>query len=95
MDVADPRFGRLYTDAAFHIDPSASDFKKTLGMESLVEERLKRRKVDIDAEDQRRTSTKAVEDSSQALTSLVSSIKAKTNRIQKKRRNPLIKYKRK
>uniref|UniRef100_A0A0B7AH39 Uncharacterized protein n=1 Tax=Arion vulgaris TaxID=1028688 RepID=A0A0B7AH39_9EUPU len=43
LDVSDARFGALYTSHHFHIDPTASQFKKSKNMASLVNEQIKRR----------------------------------------------------
>ncbi|KZW02680.1 hypothetical protein EXIGLDRAFT_744513 [Exidia glandulosa HHB12029] len=42
LDVADPRFGALHEDPAFAIDPSNPKFKRTKGMDALLEERSRR-----------------------------------------------------
>jgi len=42
IDVADSRFQVLHEDPAFAIDPSNPHFKKTKGMNALLEERAKR-----------------------------------------------------
>lgn len=45
MDVNDPRFVRLYDNHEFAIDPTNSKFKGTSGMQALLEESRKRRRV--------------------------------------------------
>lgn len=43
VDVKDARFSALYTSHHFNIDPTDPHFKKTKGMQAIVEEKLKRR----------------------------------------------------
>ncbi|KAL3872948.1 hypothetical protein ACJMK2_036117 [Sinanodonta woodiana] len=44
VDVKDERFTAVYNSHLFNIDPSAPEFKRTKGMEALIEEKLKRSK---------------------------------------------------
>lgn len=43
MNVHDERFKAVYSSFAYNIDPSDSHFKKTKGMQELIQEKLKRR----------------------------------------------------
>ena len=45
VDVQDERFHELFDNPLFNIDPSAPEFKKTKAMDSLIEEKVKRRKL--------------------------------------------------
>merc|ERR1711976_315399 len=45
LNVGDERFSELYDNPHFNIDPSAPEFKKTKAMESLIGEKVKRRKL--------------------------------------------------
>merc|ERR1712192_271369 len=42
VDVADDRFGALFSRAEFNIDPTESNFKKTKNMEKIIAEKMKR-----------------------------------------------------
>ena len=50
LDLQDDRFKAVYDSPAFAIDPTAPMFKKTKGMEAIIEERQKRRR---DGEEER------------------------------------------
>ncbi|XP_067668765.1 ESF1 homolog [Haliotis asinina] len=94
MDINDSRFGAVFDSHLFNIDPSAPEFKKTKGMEALIEEKLKRRKTDSGSSE--RTKAKAVPKEQPGdelkpvkditLTSLVKSVKAKTQQFQTKKK---------
>lgn len=43
LNVADSRFSAVFSNPEFNIDPTDPHFKKTKGMEKLIEEKLKRR----------------------------------------------------
>ena len=42
MDLQDDRFGAMFDNAAFNVDPSHPNFKKTKSMQAIVEEKQKR-----------------------------------------------------
>lgn len=44
VDEGDPRFAALYESALFSIEPSDPMFKRTKGMEKLIDEKLKRKR---------------------------------------------------
>lgn len=44
MDVADERFGALYSSHHFNIDPAEPQFRKTKAMDAIITEKLNRRK---------------------------------------------------
>jgi hypothetical protein len=46
LNIKDNRFAAVYTSSDFNIDPTDPQFKKTKGMETLIHEKLKRRKID-------------------------------------------------
>lgn len=46
INTADKRFEAIYTSHLYNIDPTNPNFKKTKGMNELIEEKLKRRPVD-------------------------------------------------
>jgi hypothetical protein len=50
VDVADPRFSRLYDSHEFAIDPTNPRFKATSGMKALLDEGRKRRRTRDDGE---------------------------------------------
>lgn len=43
VDVQDPRFNALFTSHHFNIDPADPHYRKTMGTEALIKEKLKRR----------------------------------------------------
>ena len=44
--MKDPRFSALYTSHHYNLDPSDPNFKKTSGMEAIVQEKMKRRNAE-------------------------------------------------
>jgi NUC153 domain len=48
LNIKDDRFNAVYTKPAFNIDPTDPNFKKTKGMDVLIQEKLKRRYEDND-----------------------------------------------
>lgn len=73
IDVADQRFSALYTSHHYNIDPTDSNFKKTKAMDTLIQEKLKRRPAEISEESTQ--SKKPKKDA--AMSVLVKSIKRK------------------
>ncbi|TAQ90569.1 hypothetical protein B7494_g1096 [Chlorociboria aeruginascens] len=53
IDVGDERFGKLFENHEFAIDPSNPRFRGTEGMKKLLEEGRRKRGVDVDAGDER------------------------------------------
>ncbi|KAI9373584.1 hypothetical protein BJX61DRAFT_377258 [Aspergillus egyptiacus] len=91
MDVADPRFARLFQSHEFAIDPTNSRFKPTSGMKALLEEgRKRRRDRDERGEDEgqtrdskkqkQRSKTEALENDTEDLNKLVEKVKRKTRK---------------
>ncbi|XP_018563697.1 ESF1 homolog [Anoplophora glabripennis] len=81
INVADDRFSALFTSHHFNIDPTDPHYKKTKGMEVLINEKLKRRNndsVDINKKP-KMESKKNVE-----LNLLVKSVKRKVNTFKSK-----------
>jgi len=77
IDVKDSRFQVLHEDHAFAINPSNPHFKKTKGMNALLEERAKRQhnkreRVPGDAK-------QPAEEGSRSLQNLVESVKRKSS----------------
>ncbi|KAJ5123572.1 hypothetical protein N7448_009669 [Penicillium atrosanguineum] len=58
VDVADPRFSRLYDSHEFAIDPTNPRFKATSGMNALLDEGRKRRRTRDDSETEVKTETR-------------------------------------
>lgn len=46
INASDSRFSAIYTSHLFNIDPTDSHYRKTKGMETLIEEKLKRKATD-------------------------------------------------
>ena len=89
MNFKDSRFDRLFTDSAFNIDPSIPNFKKTAVMEGLITEKLNRRKEQQAKQAKKAKKKKVVPKESTGdneLNSLVASLKAKTQNMQKKKK---------
>ncbi|KAJ7293526.1 hypothetical protein C8J57DRAFT_1269246 [Mycena rebaudengoi] len=76
IDVNDARFRVLHEDHAFAIDPSNPRFKKTKGMNALLEERSKRRKHKREGTND--GAKLAGDDGSRSLQNLVESVKRKS-----------------
>lgn len=47
LDVSDSRFSAIYSSHLFNIDPTDSHFRKTKAMETLIQEKLKRKTADM------------------------------------------------
>ena len=84
MNVSDPRFEALFVDHNFNIDPSNQLFKKTNAMETLVQEKLKR-KLDNTREDSIDDEKVTIKNNAD-LSLMIKSIKSKTE-VHKKFRN--------
>lgn len=93
VDVQDSRFQELFENPLFNIDPSAPEYKKTQAMEALVEEKVKRRRLNKFKPAQSKTAEapKEEKNTDTSLSSLVKSVKLKTKSLQEKRkRKPLL-----
>ncbi|KAJ7634250.1 hypothetical protein DFH06DRAFT_1055429 [Mycena polygramma] len=79
IDVNDTRFQVLHDDYAYAIDPTNPQFKKTKGMNALLEERSKRQKHKRErvVDDTKQSSG----DGSRSLQSLVESVKRKSSTL--------------
>ncbi|XP_041352321.1 ESF1 homolog isoform X2 [Gigantopelta aegis] len=108
IKVDDPRFNAMYNSHLFNIDPSAPEFKRTKGIEAIIEEKLKRRKhpeqtksefdvsENVTAKRRKHSSEQDGESFSRteletsakdvSLTSLVKSVKAKTQQFYSKKK---------
>lgn len=93
IDVKDDRFGAIYDSYHYNIDPSAPEYKKTKSMEAIIEEKLHRRKSGKatkagGASGQKRKaemdknsagqSAKFSKSDSETISSLINSVKSKT-----------------
>lgn len=72
LNVNDERFSALYTSHLFNIDPTDPHFKKTKGMEKIIDEKLKRK---IDSDEIKEAPAKKPK---AELNALVKSVKRKT-----------------
>lgn len=90
MNVDDARFSAIYETADYNIDPSAPEFKATKNMDTLIQEKLKRKsKITADKSKAKKAkvdnqSTKPSVSKDASLASLVTSVKSKTKSLQKK-----------
>ncbi|QRV76084.1 pre-rRNA-processing protein ESF1 [Ceratobasidium sp. AG-Ba] len=82
VDVKDERFSVLHDDHEFAIDPSNPHFKKTKGMQALLDERSKRQRERISKEEARaKEKSKIFRESTEgdrSLKSIVESVKRKS-----------------
>jgi len=96
FNVEDNRFTDIYQNPLFNIDPSAPEYKKTQAMDTLVQEKFKRRKKNKNKDSgtpskkpKLDTSNSGIHDPS--LASLVKSVKAKTKTLQEKKKKKKLK----
>lgn len=82
INVADNRFSALFTSHHFNIDPTDPHYKKTKGMEILVNEKLKRRNNDSVESDTKKPKLESKKDAE--LNLLVKSVKRKVNAFKNK-----------
>ncbi|XP_028133942.2 ESF1 homolog [Diabrotica virgifera virgifera] len=80
VNVKDERFSALFTSHHYNIDPTDPHFKKTKGMETLVNEKLKRRAE----KGQEEVTVKKPKYKNAELSSLVKSVKRKTTEYMNK-----------
>ncbi|KAJ7630887.1 hypothetical protein FB45DRAFT_793617, partial [Roridomyces roridus] len=78
IDVKDARFNVLHDDHTFAIDPSNPHFKRTKGMDALLEERSKRQRQKQGVES---TGKQSSSGESRSLQSLVESVKRKSTTV--------------
>ncbi|XP_077290002.1 ESF1 homolog [Arctopsyche grandis] len=81
VNVNDDRFSALFTSHHYNIDPTDPNFKKTKAMDTLIQEKLKRRPVESAVEDEI-AHKKPKKDP--AMTVLVNSLKRKSKNINNK-----------
>ncbi|KAJ7783727.1 hypothetical protein DFH07DRAFT_873889 [Mycena maculata] len=79
INVADARFTVLHDDHAFAIDPSNPHFKKTKGMNALLEERSKRQRQRRDGAES--SAKQSSGDGTRSLQNLVDSVKRKSSTV--------------
>lgn len=105
VDVKDERFSALWNSHHFNVDPSEPNFKKTKGMEKIIQEKQRRRKeggdggnkVVVEPEENKMEHNKQKEFSSKSkkssaeLNFLVKSIKRKTENLEKIKKGKKIK----
>lgn len=97
IDVKDPRFDAMYKSHHYNVDPSSHEFKKTKAMESIIQEKLKRKKSGsekgrmeengavTDSKKIKLDSTPETRTEDKSLLSLVKSVKMKTQQFQQKK----------
>ncbi|GAB1607512.1 ESF1 homolog [Argonauta hians] len=102
IDLNDKRFEAVFTSGHYNIDKSAPDYKKSVGMEELIEEKLRRRyeektqtpkkrKISADKPDNNPSTnpTTSAGAGEQSLDSLVRSIKSKMYNMNNSKRKKL------
>jgi hypothetical protein len=80
INVNDERFSALFTSHLYNIDPTDPHYKKTKGMETLISEKIKRRKDESEPE----VKTSGKKDAE--LSVLVKSVKRKTEALSNKKK---------
>ncbi|XP_064624049.1 ESF1 homolog isoform X2 [Lineus longissimus] len=97
IDVTDPRFDAMYKSHHYNVDPSSHEFKKTKAMESIIQEKLKRKKMGSEkgrvqdsgavtvSKKIKLDSTPDTQTEDKSLLSLVKSVKMKTQKFQQKK----------
>lgn len=92
VDVADPRFSKLFESASFNVDPSDARFKSTEGMRRLVGEKQRRVAVgegsaapQESAPKKARVATDPAPSAADDLGALVNTIKSKTKQLKRKK----------
>jgi hypothetical protein len=87
MNLNDPRFDAIFADHKFNIDPSDQNFKKTKVMETLLDEKVKRKMSGVNNVDAEESEPKQAtkDSSSSSYNLLVKSIKSKTEVLKRKR----------
>lgn len=78
VDVKDARFSALYTSHHFNIDPTDPHFKKTKGMQAIVQEKMKRR-VGEGEDEKKKVGGGEKKKKDAELSVLVKSVKRKAN----------------
>lgn len=90
LNVQDPRFSAIFNSHAYNIDPSEPSFKKTKGMEAIIQEKQKRQQessVTLQHPKQLSTSEAPRADMSHAeLSLLVKSVKSKASNYRRKKK---------
>lgn len=91
VNVKDERFSALFTSHHYNIDPTDSHYKKTKGMEALIDEKLKRRTdatIDEESAKKKKTNNGGNNNSNtiqkSELNMLVKSVKNKTKQFKNK-----------
>lgn len=80
LNVQDDRFSAVFSQPDFNIDPTNSGYKKTKGMEKLIQEKLKRRQTDDDNVNSTSTEPKKKKIKDVSLNMLVKNIKKKVGK---------------
>lgn len=83
VNVNDDRFSALFTSHHYNIDPTDSHYKKTKGMEKLIEEKIKRR-TDEDSQTTKKRKLDDKNTKNAELSVLVKSVKRKAEAFQMK-----------
>lgn len=85
VDLDDSRFDALFTSHHFAVDPSDPQYRKTKAMESITEERQKRRKTEEKTSKDSRESGGQSQRRDPSLSLLVKSVKSKTGQFHEKK----------
>lgn len=81
VNVNDERFSALFTSHHYNVDPSDPHYKKTAGMEIIINEKLKRR---VNGENEEKISNAENKKKNAELSVLVKSVKRKANAVKNK-----------
>lgn len=93
VDLEDSRFDALFTSHHFAVDPSDPQYRKTKAMETIIEERQKRReKTEIDNNKTKHEKGDQSQKRDPSLSLLVKSVKSKTGQFHEQKKKKKIKH---
>ncbi|KAL9958924.1 hypothetical protein ACROYT_G036001 [Oculina patagonica] len=93
VDLEDSRFDALFTSHHFAVDPSDPQYRKTKAMETIIEERQKRREKSEDKNTQKRHEKgDQCQKRDPSLSLLVKSVKSKTGQFHEQKKKKKIKH---
>lgn len=84
VDVNDERFSALYTSHLFNIDPTDSHYRKTKGMESLINAKLSKRSLNDNQDSTENGTPSKKSKTNVAMNMMVKNIKRNTQKIANK-----------
>jgi len=92
VDLKDSRFDALFTSHHFAVDPSDPQYRKTKAMESIIEERQKRRETQEKTTQAREEKGEQSQRRDPSLSLLVKSVKSKTGQFHEQKQKRRLKH---